>query len=77
MTKVKNNVNCFICKLKINIEKNNYCKISDYHKGKHYKSIYCHPDCWKEYMGNKAILKQALGQITTMAQKVNEIVEIR
>lgn len=76
MTGIKDIVDCFICKLKININKNNYCKISDYHKGKHYKSIYCHPSCWKEHMNNKTTLKKALNQIVTMANKVNKIVEV-
>jgi len=64
---------CFICKLGINIEEEDLCKISDYQKGKHFKSIYAHVNCWREHMSNKNMVKQALGMAMKTSMKANQI----
>lgn len=64
---------CFICKLGIDIKKEGFCRISDYHKGKHFKSIYCHPNCWTEHMSNKKMFQKAMNvalQTTSRANKM-------
>jgi len=64
---------CFICRLGIDIEKENFCKISDYHNGKHFKSIYCHPNCWREHLSNKRMLQQAMGQAVETTKRANKM----
>jgi len=61
---------CFICKLGIDLDTDDFVKISDYHKGKHFKSIYCHPNCWREHMNSKQMLQQAMFKANQLMQKV-------
>ena len=65
---------CFICKLAIDIKKENHIKISEYVKGKHFKDIFCHSNCWREHMSNKAMMRQTLGVAVEASKKLQEVI---
>jgi len=48
---------CNICLREIDLEKDNYCNIKDYHNGKFFVEGFYHTNCYNEKVGESAKMK--------------------
>lgn len=71
-SKKNNLVKCGLCIHLINIDKDSYSKLTDYHLGEFYRAGFYHTRCYVEMIkGTKAMQKTALNLLTKINKEMD------
>jgi len=63
---------CAICKLPIYLDKDNYCRLTDYKDGKFYGEQFYHITCFKDKLSNKNEMDAMKKYTWNLLQKANK-----
>lgn len=65
-------VNCFLCKMKINVRKDRYVHIQDYNKGKKESDKWCHLSCFNKGMKPRELndMEKRANNLLSMAEGI-------
>lgn len=63
---------CIKCKLAINTKTDSFIELKEFNYGKHYKSVFWHKNCWREYFSSAKDHKEMMGMVRKSFRKIND-----
>ncbi len=70
--KEKRHVACFICKLNIDRNTDEYATISDWKSWEKTNTLFCHKNCWRDHMSNKGMIRKSLENTNKLSEQLIE-----